>query len=89
MGWAILLAYLLAINLYTYREYGYDKHASKFKVWRTSERMLIRLAMLGGTPAAIYACKKFRHKTKKTSFKLQLYLAAFIQIIFIGVIAFS
>ena len=83
MGWLILLAYLAFINWFTYREYAYDKHASRYKVWRTSERNLIRLAMFGGTPAAIYACKKFRHKTKKQSFKLRLYFVAAIQVIFI------
>ncbi len=83
MGWLILLVYLAGINWLTYREYGYDKHASRFKVWRTSERTLIRLAMFGGTPAAFYACKKFRHKTSKGGFMLKLYFVAAIQVVFI------
>ena len=83
MGFAILLGYFVAINFYTYREFSYDKHASRFKVWRVSERKLLQLALMGGTPAAFYACKKFRHKTKKRSFKIKLYAIAAIQFIFI------
>ena len=64
-----LLAYLLAINLFTFLTYGYDKRAARKHKWRTPEATLHLLALLGGTPAAFIAQRLFRHKTAKLSFQ--------------------
>ena len=79
-----LIYYLIGVNLLTFILFGADKASARNKGWRISEKTLLTLALIGGSPAAIVAKKYFRHKTKKGSFKskffvvfiLQLFLAA-------------
>ena len=60
--------------------YKTDKEKARLGRRRISEQALHLAAMLGGTPAALYAQKKFRHKTKKLSFKIVFWLIALTQI---------
>lgn len=61
--------YLATINLTTYIAYWLDKRASIAGNWRIAESTLHGIALIGGSPAAYYAQKHFRHKTQKTSFQ--------------------
>lgn len=47
---------------------------------RISETTLLTVAAIGGSPACILAARKFRHKTRKLSFKLKLYAIIIIQL---------
>jgi uncharacterized membrane protein YsdA (DUF1294 family) len=49
--------------------YRLDKSAAERQAWRTSERMLHVLAVLGGWPGALVAQQMFRHKSRKLSFR--------------------
>ena len=70
----LLLAYLLSINFATFLLYGYDKFISSGESLRVPELNLQILALLGGSPSALFAQKFFRHKTLKRSFQLIYWL---------------
>ena len=65
----LLLYYLLAINLLTFVLYGIDKVKAKHKRWRIPEAVLLWLAVLGGSPAALVAMHLFHHKTLHKKFR--------------------
>lgn len=69
-----IIAYLLAINIMTFLLYGYDKYISSGERLRVPELNLQTLALLGGSPAALFAQKFFRHKTLKGSFQIIYWL---------------
>ena len=50
--------------------YRVDKSAAQTGAWRTSERTLHLLALIGGWPGALIAQRIFRHKSQKASFQL-------------------
>ncbi len=76
----IILTYLLAVNLITIAIFAFDKSRSRGDGRRIPEKTLLLFALIGGTPAALYAMNLFRHKTKKYSFQIPLYLIMLIQI---------
>lgn len=69
-----LLSWLIAINLVTGAAYLYDKVAAGSNRGRVPERVLLLLALAGGTPAAFVAMRLIRHKTAKQSFQLRFWL---------------
>ncbi|QBD75388.1 DUF1294 domain-containing protein [Ktedonosporobacter rubrisoli] len=72
---------LLLLNVLTFAVYGRDKHAAKKGTWRISERTLLLLALLGGSPAAWLARHYFHHKTSKRSFVIRFWFVVFIQMV--------
>lgn len=76
---AIFLS-LVVVNLLTYALYAQDKRAAKEGGWRVPEGTLLLLALLGGSPAALMASKRLRHKTKKVSFRLRMTLILLLQV---------
>jgi len=81
--------YLIAINIVTAAMFYWDKRSAQFGTWRTAEKTLLGLAAIGGTPAAYWAINKFRHKTKKSSFKSQLFVIAIMQFIALSYFGFD
>ena len=77
---ALLLTVLLAINLITYTLFWYDKRCAKKGGWRISESALLLCALLGGSPAAFFAMRRFRHKTQKNNFRIRYWLIVALQI---------
>lgn len=73
-------AYLLTISLVTYFVYGIDKKKARNDERRVSEETLHLLAVFGGSVAAFYAQRHFRHKTKKLSFQIVYWIIVFLQI---------
>lgn len=69
MNVAIIIYYLLTINLMTFVTYGIDKYKARHKHWRVREASLLLLAVLGGSPAALLAMHLFRHKTQHNKFR--------------------
>ena len=77
---ALPAAYLCAINALCFAAFAYDKRLARLGKWRISERMLLLLALAGGTPAA-YAARHFvRHKTRKQPFVALLHMTALLQV---------
>jgi len=64
-----LAAYLMVINLHTYRLFREDKARAMTGDWRIPESRLLLAAFLGGTPGGRLAMVRFRHKTRKQPFR--------------------
>lgn len=77
----LLLYYFLAINLLTFVLYGIDKYKAKHNRWRIPELVLLWLAVLGGSPAALVAMHLFHHKTLHKKFRYGVPAIPIIQII--------
>jgi uncharacterized membrane protein YsdA (DUF1294 family)/cold shock CspA family protein len=68
----------LGANLIVFLYYYQDKASALRRNWRTPERKLHFLSLLGGWGGAYIAQKIFRHKHKKTSFMMVYKLTVLI-----------
>lgn len=68
-----IFAYLMLINGLTLVVYWQDKRRARRGQWRVPEATLLFFALIGGSPAAWWAQKRFRHKTKKGSFRMRFW----------------
>ncbi|MDQ0338853.1 uncharacterized membrane protein YsdA (DUF1294 family) [Caldalkalibacillus uzonensis] len=57
------------INLIGYIIMWRDKKAAKRNSWRTSEKMIFQIALIGGAAGIYVGMRHFRHKTQKLRFK--------------------
>ena len=71
---------LLAVNTVTFLVYGWDKLCARKDWWRIPERVLLGLALIGGSPGALFGMKAFRHKTKHRKFTVLVPLFLVLQI---------
>ncbi len=78
-------AWFLAVNLVALLIYGYDKAIAGSGQVRVPERVLLMLALAGGTAGALAGMWVFRHKTAKKSFHLRMGLVIGAQIVLVGV----
>lgn len=75
-----LISWLVAVNLATLHAYWLDKRRAVCgAVPRLPERVLLGLALAGGSPAALLGIHFFRHKSRKRSFQLKLALVLLVQ----------
>jgi uncharacterized membrane protein YsdA (DUF1294 family) len=81
-----LALYLLLINAITFVAYWLDKRAAINGQWRIPEASLLMLGFAGGTPAALAAQQKLRHKTRKGSFQFKFWALTLVQL---GLLAFQ
>jgi len=65
-----LLAYLFIINGYGFWMMGRDKRKAQKKQWRTKERTLLTIALIGGALGIGGGMSFFRHKTKTPIFQI-------------------
>ena len=77
-------ALLLVVNMITIAAFAIDKRRSSTGAWRIPESRLLWFAALGGSPGALWARNRFRHKTRKQPFVGHLQVIAMVQV---GVIA--
>ena len=59
---------------------GIDKFKAKNKLWRTKEKTLFVIAMMGGSIGSIIGMYTFRHKTKHNTFVYGMPIILGIQI---------
>ena len=77
----LLLYYLLAINLLAFVLYGIDKYKAQHNRWRIPEVVLLWLAVLGGSPAALVAMHLFHHKTLHKKFRYGVPTILLVQLV--------
>jgi uncharacterized membrane protein YsdA (DUF1294 family)/cold shock CspA family protein len=74
---AIFGLYLIA-SLITFMMYAADKSAAKRGRWRTPERILHWLSLIGGWPGGLIAQQTLRHKSQKESFRTMFWITVFL-----------
>lgn len=77
---AIFAIYAVA-SILCFFAYGADKRAATNGTWRTPEASLLLLGLVGGWPGAIIGMRAFRHKTRKTSFRVAFWGTVVVNVI--------
>ena len=72
--------YLLCANVLAFIAFGVDKRKARKHKWRTSERTLLLLAVMGGSVGAWLGMEIFRHKTKHKKFRIGIPVIFFLQL---------
>lgn len=72
---------LPAMNILAFLLFGLDKHRARNRRRRIPESALLTSAFFFGAPGAWLGMYLFRHKTKKTVFRILIPLLALIQTI--------
>lgn len=79
--WVLSALYLFTINALEILLFMLDKRRARLGHWRISERTLLTVALVGGTPGAYWSRQLFRHKTRKQPFSTLLHVIALLQLI--------
>lgn len=77
----IILGIYILINLISLSAFAIDKRKAAKDKWRTPEKTLLLISLIGPF-GALYGMNKFRHKTMKLKFKL-VYVFLFLHIVVI------
>lgn len=77
---AVVLYYILIINIATFLIYGLDKWKAQRKQWRIPESALLILAAIGGSIGALAGMSLWHHKTQHPKFKFGVPLILLVQI---------
>lgn len=83
-GWVPELAWVAALSAVTALTFGLDKLLARRGGPRVSERALLTLSLLGGSPGALVAMPLFRHKTVKGSFRRAFFGVIALQIVLVA-----
>ncbi len=70
----LVLGLYLVASTATFAAYAHDKSAARKNQWRTPERTLHFLSLIGGWPGALAAQKLLRHKSAKPSFQAAFWI---------------
>jgi uncharacterized membrane protein YsdA (DUF1294 family)/cold shock CspA family protein len=73
----VLWSYIF-LSIVTFTAYALDKSAARNGRWRRAESTLHLLALAGGWPGALWAQQLLRHKSKKTSFRMMLWVTVLV-----------
>jgi len=84
MGWKVLLAWLLIINLFGFIQMFADKRRAKKDKWRIPEKRLFLVAAIGGSIGSILGMQVFRHKTQHKSFVFGMPAILVAQVVLAG-----
>lgn len=82
----IVILYFIVINYIAFSLYHLDKERAIKGKHRISEKNLLTVVAFGGTLGAWLGMRRYRHKTRKTSFKLWFYAICFLQVMFFLII---
>jgi len=78
----IVILYFVIINYIAFSLYHLDKERAIKGKHRISEKNLLTVAAFGGTLGAWIGMRRYRHKTRKISFKLWFYTIVVLQLMF-------
>jgi len=76
------LAIYVVMSLLALFLYWRDKRQARAGGWRTPEKVLHGVELLGGWPGALIAQQVWRHKTRKVSFQLVFWLIVLLHQVF-------
>jgi uncharacterized membrane protein YsdA (DUF1294 family) len=76
----IVIGSLIALNLVTFVIFGWDKFCAARGRRRVSERALLTLMAVGGSPGGWAAMLVFHHKTQKASFRWAAIVIVVLQV---------
>ena len=68
------------LSAVTYLAYAHDKSAAQKGAWRTSEKTLLSLGLVGGWPGALLAQQYLRHKSSKRSFLSAFWFSVLVNV---------
>jgi uncharacterized membrane protein YsdA (DUF1294 family) len=68
----------LGISIVTFLVYLSDKSSARKDQWRTPEKTLHLLGLIGGWPGALIAQKLLRHKNRKLSFQIVFWITVLL-----------
>lgn len=68
----MIILYVLIINLIGFLIMGIDKFKAQKGYWRTPEKTIFIITLLGGGIGTVAGMYVFRHKTKKMKFTIGL-----------------
>lgn len=77
----LVIGYLVIINIIGFIAMGLDKAKAKAKAWRISEKTLLGIAVIGGSPGVWLGMNRFRHKTKHWYFKYGVPAVFFVELV--------
>lgn len=80
---ALVLVYIVFLNIISFALYGYDKHCAVINKWRVSEYTLLIIAASGGSLGALLAMYGFHHKTRHLIFQVCIPLFLTIHVLLI------
>ena len=80
LPWLVGGAYLVT-SLTCFVAYAVDKSAARNGGWRTPERTLLLLGLVGGWPGGLLAQQWLRHKTSKRSFRLVFWISVILNVL--------
>jgi len=72
--------YYLVCSVVTFILYAKDKAAARKGLWRTPEKTLHLLSLIGGWPGALVAQRMLRHKSQKESFRLVFWITVIVNV---------
>lgn len=79
-----ILIYLGVINVIGFLSMGIDKFKAKQNLWRTKEKTLFIIALIGGSIGSILGMYTFRHKTKHNSFVIGMPIILVAQVVLVS-----
>ena len=77
----VIIIMLIGVNIIAFLLYGADKYRATRKKWRIPEKVLIGIALCGGSAGALLGMYVFHHKTRKNKFRIGIPLIFVAQII--------
>jgi len=78
-----LYSWLIVTNLIAFLTYGYDKLIAGSRKTRVPEKVLLLLALMGGSLGALVGMYVFHHKTSKQSFLTRFWIIFGVQMILV------
>jgi uncharacterized membrane protein YsdA (DUF1294 family)/cold shock CspA family protein len=80
LWWPAACVYIV-MSIATFSAYKHDKAAAQAGARRTNEWALITLGLIGGWPGALVARHRFRHKTRKVTFRVGYWFSVGLNIV--------
>ena len=80
---ALLLAYIVVINVIGFALMGIDKAKARKRAWRIPEATLFLIALVGGSLGTTVGMRVFRHKTLHWYFVFGMPAILLVQILLI------